>query len=43
MTHHEWNAALRRSGWTTVEVVRLAVLEYNGQISMSPRIRSGSF
>lgn len=43
MTHHELNAALRRSGCTTVEDVHLAVLENNGQISVTPRIRGGPF
>jgi uncharacterized membrane protein YcaP (DUF421 family) len=41
MTHHELNAALRRSGCTTVEDVHLAVLENNGQISVTPRLRNG--
>ena len=42
MTHHELNAALRRSGCATVEDVHMAVLENNGQISVTPRIRSGT-
>jgi uncharacterized membrane protein YcaP (DUF421 family) len=42
MTHHELNAALRRSGCTTVEDVHLAVLENNGQISVTPRLRDGT-
>ncbi|HEX7252625.1 MAG TPA: YetF domain-containing protein [Thermoanaerobaculia bacterium] len=42
MTHHELNAALRRSGCATVQDVHMAVLENNGQISVTPRIRSGT-
>jgi uncharacterized membrane protein YcaP (DUF421 family) len=42
MTHHELNAALRRAGCSTVEDVHLAVLENNGQISVTPRIRTES-
>ncbi|HEY6928438.1 MAG TPA: YetF domain-containing protein [Thermoanaerobaculia bacterium] len=42
MTHHELDAALRRSGCATVEDVHMAVLENNGQISVTPRIRSGT-
>jgi uncharacterized membrane protein YcaP (DUF421 family) len=35
MTHHELAAALRASGCTDIEHVRLATLENNGQITVS--------
>lgn len=37
MTHHELNAALRRSGCLDIHEVRCAVLENNGAISVVPR------
>ena len=40
MTHHELNAALRRSGCNSAEDVHSAVLENNGSISVTPRIHA---
>ena len=37
LTRHELNAALRQSGCTCVEEVHTAVLENNGQISVTPK------
>ncbi len=37
LTHHELQAALRRSGYSCVEDVATAVLENNGSISVVPR------
>lgn len=34
ITHHELNNALRQNGCTSIDEVRLAVLENNGQISV---------
>jgi uncharacterized membrane protein YcaP (DUF421 family) len=42
MTHHELNAALRRSGVACIEDVHSAVLENNGSISVTPRLRNGT-
>jgi uncharacterized membrane protein YcaP (DUF421 family) len=40
LTRHELNAALRRGGCTCVEEVHTAVLENNGQISVTPKART---
>lgn len=37
MTHHELQSALRRAGCTCAEEVHSAILENNGQISITPR------
>jgi uncharacterized membrane protein YcaP (DUF421 family) len=37
LTHHELEAALRRSGCAAVTDVAFAVLETNGQISVTPK------
>ena len=37
LTHHEWNAALRAAGCTSIEQVHVAILENNGVISVQPR------
>ena len=42
LTHHELNAALRRSGCTCAEEVQIAVLENNGSISIVTRAASGA-
>jgi uncharacterized membrane protein YcaP (DUF421 family) len=42
LTHHELNAALRRSGVTCVEDVHSAILENNGSISVTPRSAPGA-
>jgi uncharacterized membrane protein YcaP (DUF421 family) len=39
LTRHELNAALREGGCTCVEEVHTAVLENNGQISVTPKSR----
>jgi uncharacterized membrane protein YcaP (DUF421 family) len=39
LTHHELNSALRRSGCACVEDVHSAILENNGSISVTPRVR----
>ena len=40
LTRHELNAALRQGGCTCVEEVHTAVLENNGQISVTPKART---
>ena len=40
LTQEELNAALRRSGCSSVEEVHFAILENNGQISVSPKPRA---
>ena len=40
MTHHELAAALRASGCTEIEHVRIATLENNGQITVSLQPRA---
>lgn len=40
LTRHELNAALRQGGCTCVEEVHTAVLENNGQISVTPKARA---
>ena len=42
LTHHELNAALRRTGCSCVEEVQAAILENNGSISVVMRGRSAS-
>lgn len=42
LTHHELNAALRRSGYTCVAEVHSAVLENNGAISVAGRHASNA-
>src|SRR4051794_15564866 len=42
LTHHELQAALRQGGCTCVEDVHTAVLENNGAISITPRVRHGA-
>jgi uncharacterized membrane protein YcaP (DUF421 family) len=42
LTHHEINAALRQAGCSSVEDVRVAVLENNGAISVVPRDRKAN-
>ena len=39
LTHHELNAALRRSGCSSVDDVHSAILENNGSISVTPRAK----
>jgi uncharacterized membrane protein YcaP (DUF421 family) len=39
LTRHELNAALRQNGCTCVEEVHTAVLENNGQISVTAKVR----
>jgi uncharacterized membrane protein YcaP (DUF421 family) len=39
LTRHELNAALRQNGCTCIEEVHTAVLENNGQISVTPKVR----
>src|SRR6201993_1783028 len=39
MTHHELSSALRRAGCSCAEEVHSAILENNGQISITPRPR----
>ncbi|HEX4496356.1 MAG TPA: YetF domain-containing protein [Thermoanaerobaculia bacterium] len=41
LTRHELNAALRQNGCTCIEEVHTAVLENNGQISVTPKPRHG--
>src|SRR5262245_62119946 len=40
MTHHELAAALRRAGCSCAEEVHSAILENNGQISVTPRAKT---
>jgi uncharacterized membrane protein YcaP (DUF421 family) len=40
LTHHELNAALRRTGCSCVDEVQAAILENNGSISVITRARS---
>jgi uncharacterized membrane protein YcaP (DUF421 family) len=40
LTRHELNAALRQGGCTCVEEVHTAVLENNGQISVTSKARA---
>jgi uncharacterized membrane protein YcaP (DUF421 family) len=40
LTHHELNSALRQAGVACLEDVHSAVLENNGSISVTPRIRN---
>jgi uncharacterized membrane protein YcaP (DUF421 family) len=40
LTQEELSAALRRSGCASVEEVHFAILENNGQISVSPKLRT---
>jgi len=42
MTRHELDAALRQAGCTCVEDVHIAVLENNGTVSVTGRVRTGS-
>ena len=42
LTHHELNAALRRAGCSCVDDVHAAILENNGQISVTPRATTGT-
>jgi uncharacterized membrane protein YcaP (DUF421 family) len=39
LTHHELNSALRHSGCVSVEDVRFAVLENNGDITVVPKAK----
>ena len=39
LTHHELNAALRRGGCACVDDVHSAVLENNGSISVTPKVK----
>lgn len=39
LTRHELNAALRRNGCASVDDVHTAILETNGSVSVTPRIR----
>jgi uncharacterized membrane protein YcaP (DUF421 family) len=39
LTHHELNAALRQAGCACIEEVHLAILENNGSISVTPRLK----
>ena len=39
LTHHELNAALRQAGCACIEEVHLALLENNGSISVTPRLK----
>jgi uncharacterized membrane protein YcaP (DUF421 family) len=39
LTRHELNAALRQNGCTCIEEVHTAVLENNGQISVTAKVR----
>jgi uncharacterized membrane protein YcaP (DUF421 family) len=40
LTHHELNAALRRGGCACVDDVHSAVLENNGSISVTPKVKA---
>jgi uncharacterized membrane protein YcaP (DUF421 family) len=39
LTHHELNAALRRGGCACVDDVHSAILENNGSISVTPKVK----
>jgi uncharacterized membrane protein YcaP (DUF421 family) len=39
LTHHELNAALRRGGCACVDDVHTAILENNGSISVTPKVK----
>lgn len=39
LTHHEINAALRQAGVTSIEEVHSAILENNGVITVTPKVR----
>ena len=39
LTHHELNAALRQSGCACVDDVHSAILENNGSISVTPKVK----
>jgi uncharacterized membrane protein YcaP (DUF421 family) len=41
LTHHELNAALRRAGCTCVDDVHSAILENNGSISVTAKVKPG--
>jgi uncharacterized membrane protein YcaP (DUF421 family) len=40
LTHHELNAALRRGGCACVDDVHTAILENNGSISVTPKVKA---
>lgn len=40
LTHHELNAALRRGGCACVDDVHSAILENNGSISVTPKVKA---
>jgi uncharacterized membrane protein YcaP (DUF421 family) len=42
LTHHELNAALRQAGCSSVEEVHSAILENNGAISVTARVKQSS-
>ncbi len=39
LTHHELNAALRRGGCACIDDVHTAILENNGSISVTPKVK----
>lgn len=39
LTHHELQAALRQAGVTNIDEVHCAILENNGAISVTPKVR----
>jgi len=42
LTHHELNAALRRSGCACIDDVHSAILENNGSISVTPKVNGAA-